>query len=215
MTCSWVPIDGAGVVAQAYGASVRAACKCMETAKQVTEQLNAAGLQPRVRRDCAPMRNARNPGRVTVLRLLNQALATQIVCTLRSRRHYYMAFGLIEDSVRQVFLQRAGQQLAHADRIAARIVQLQGAPDFNPRGLTERSHAEYSTGDTLESMIREDLVAERIAIDSSRQMIACLGARDPATRCLMEEFLAGAEAHAATLARLLQRTQGARRLARA
>lgn len=187
----------------------------METAKQVREQLDVAGLQPQVRRDCAPVRNGRHAGRATVLRMLNQALATQIVCTLRSRRHYYMAFGLIEDSVRQIFLQRAGQQLAHADGIAARIVELQGAPDFNPRGLTERSHAEYSTGDSLESMIREDLVAERIAIDSSREMIACLGARDRATRQLMEEFLAGAEAHAAALARLLQRTQGDRRLARA
>jgi bacterioferritin len=183
--------------------------------KQMTEQLNAAAVQPRVHRDCAPVRDGGNPDRATVLRLLNQALATQIVCTLRSRRHYYMACGLIDDSVRQVFLERADQQLAHAGRIAARIVQLEGTPDFSPRGLTERSHAEYSTGDTLEAMIREDLVAERIAIDSSRQMIACLGARDPTTRRLMEEFLAGAEAHAAALAQLLQRAHRAERLARA
>ena len=187
----------------------------MDTANKATEQVNADGLQPHVHRGCASVRDARNPERATVLQLLNQALATHIVCTLRSRRHYYTAFGVIADSVRQVFLQRAEQQLAHADRIAARIVQLHGAPDFNPRGLTERSHAEYIIGDTLESMIREDLVAERIAVESSRQMIACLGARDPTTRRLMEEVLAGAEAHAAILARLLPRAQGARRLARA
>jgi len=187
----------------------------METAKQVREPPDASGLQPRALGGCAPVRDASKPERATVLRLLNQALATHIVCTLRSRRHYYTACGAIADSVRQVFLQRAEQQLAHAGRIAARIVQLHGAPDFNPRGLTERSHAEYLTGDTLESMIREDLVAERIAIDSARQMIACLGAGDPATRRLLEEVLAGAEAHAAALALLLQRAQGARRLARA
>jgi bacterioferritin len=188
----------------------------METAKQVIQQLDSAGLEQRVRsRRRASARNSRSPEGSTVLRLLNQALATQIVCTLRSRRHYYTAFGLIADSLRQSFLQRAKQHMAHADRIAARIVQLQGAPDFNPRGLTERSHAEYITGDTLESMIREDLVAERIAIDSCRQMVAYLGARDPTTRRLIGEVLTGAEEHAAGLARLLRRTQPAQRLARA
>ena len=189
----------------------------METMKPVIEQVDAGGPHERVRpgRGRASVADGRGPECATVLRLLNQALATQIVCTLRSRRHYYTAFGLTADSVRQVFLQRAEQHLAHAGRIAARIVELHGGPDFSPRGLTERSHAEYITGDTLESMIREDLVAERIAIDSARQMIACLGARDPATRHLMEEVLAGAEEHAAALARLLQRARPARRLARA
>jgi bacterioferritin len=152
--------------------------------------------------------------RVTVLRLLNEALATAIVCTLRYRHHYFMAFGLEADSVRNEFLEHAQQELAHADRIAARIVQLNGEPDFNPQGLVARSHAEYVVGTTLESMIREDLVAERIAIDSYRQMVAYLGARDPTTRRLMEEILANEEEHAEVLASLLQTVSSGARSAR-
>jgi bacterioferritin len=178
----------------------------METAKHLGEQ--RAG-------EVATLRERGSPDRAVVLRLLNQALATQIVCTLRYRRHYCMASGLVADPVRQVFLEHAQQQLADADRIAARIVQLDGAPDFDPRGLTERSHAEYITGDTLEAMMREDLVAERIAIDSYRQMIQYLRSRDPGTRRLMEEVLAAEEKHAAALASLLQRVRSAWQVARA
>ena len=172
-----------------------------------------APLGARARQDVACGAATRGYGadRDTVLRLLNQALATALVCTLRYRRHYFMASGLEADSVRQEFLERAQQKLQHADRIAARIVQLDGEPDFNPRGLTERSHAEYIAGDSLQSMIREDLVAERIAIDSYRQMIACLAARDPGTRRLLRELLARDEVHARDLASRLQAVSSAAR----
>ncbi len=177
---------------------------------------DVATLRARARQDlgCGAVTRGYGADRAAVLRLLNEALATEIVCTLRYRRHYFMAFGLEAESVRDEFLQHAQQELAHADRIAARIVQLNGEPDFNPHGLAERSHAEYIVGDTLESMIREDLVAERIAIDSYRQMIAYLGARDPTTRRLMEEILANEEEHAEDLASLLQNVGAAGRVAR-
>jgi bacterioferritin len=154
--------------------------------------------------------------RAAVLRWLNAALATEIMCTLRYRRHYFMAcgVGVFPESVRQEFLEHAQQELTHADRIAARIVQLNGEPDFNPRGLTERGHTEYIVGHTLESMIREQLVAERIAIDSYRQMISYLGARDSYTRRLMEEILANEEEHAADLASFLQGVGSRARTAR-
>ena len=142
--------------------------------------------------------------RETVLRLLNEALATEIVCTLRYRRHYFMANGLASESVKAEFLEHAQEEQGHADRLAARIVQLEGEPDFNPRTLTERSHAEYVPGDSLESMIREDLVAERIAIDSYREMVNYIGPRDPTTRRLLEEILANEEEHAEDLSSLLR-----------
>ena len=174
---------------------------------------DVAPLRARARRDVAGGAVTRGYGadRDTMLRLLNQALATALVCTLRYRRHYFMASGPEAESVRQEFLERAQQKLEHADRIAARIVELNGEPDFNPRGLTERSHAEYIAGDSLQSMIREDLVAERIAIDSYRQMIACLAAGDPGTRRLLEELLARDELHAGHLASRLQGVSSAAR----
>ena len=140
----------------------------------------------------------------TVLRLLNEALATELVCTLRYRRHYFMADGLAAESVKQEFMEHAQQELAHADRIAARIVQLDGEPNFDPHGLAERSHAEYVAGRSLESMIREDLVAERIAIDSYKEAIGYLGNQDPTTRRLFEEILAQEEEHAEDLSSMLQ-----------
>jgi len=109
---------------------------------------------------------------------------------LRYRRHYFIADGLEAEAVKQEFLTHAEQELAHADRIAARIVQLDGEPNFDPRGLAERSHAEYVAGDSLAAMIREDLVAERIAIDSYKEMIRFVGTHDPTTRRLLEEILA-------------------------
>src|SRR6185312_2269729 len=114
--------------------------------------------------------------RDTVIKLLNEALATEIVCTLRYKRHYYMASGIHAEGVAAEFLEHAGEEQAHADQIAERIVQLGGAPDFSPDGLASRSHAEYVEGETLEDMIKEDLIAERIAIDSYREMINYLGA---------------------------------------
>src|SRR4051812_29153290 len=124
--------------------------------------------------------------RETVIKLLNEALATEIVCVLRYRRHYFMAQGIEAESVSQEFLQHANEEQAHADEIAARIVQLDGAPDFNPAGLLSKSHSEYVEGTTLIDMIREDLVAERIAIDSYRDIIQYIGDKDPTTRRIME-----------------------------
>ena len=142
----------------------------------------------------------------TVLRLLNEALATEIVCTLRYRRHYFMANGMNAESVKAEFKEHADQELMHADQIAERIIQLGGEPDFNPASLTERSHAEYVEGRSLEDMIKEDLVAERIAIDSYREMIRYFGDRDPTSRRLLEEILATEEEHAEDLSSLLAKT---------
>jgi bacterioferritin len=142
--------------------------------------------------------------REVVLRLLNEALATEIVCALRYKRHHFMAKGIHAESVAAEFLEHAVEEQRHADQIAARIVQLGGAPDFSPGGLTSRSHAEYVEGETLEDMIKEDLVAERIAIDSYREIVAYLADADPTTRRLMEEILAKEEEHADDLANLLE-----------
>ena len=140
----------------------------------------------------------------TVLKLLNQALATEIVCTLRYRRHYFMANGMNSEAVKNEFKEHADQELSHVDMIAERIVQLGGEPDFNPETLTDRSHAEYVEGETLEDMIKENLVAERIAIDSYREMIRYFGEKDPTTRRLIEGILAVEEEHAEDLSSLLR-----------
>jgi bacterioferritin len=142
--------------------------------------------------------------RETVIKLLNEALATEIVCVLRYKRHYFMASGIHAEGVAAEFLEHANDEQGHADQIAARIVQLQGEPDFNPQGLLTRSHAEYVEGDTLVDMIKEDLVAERIAIDSYREMINYFGTDDPTSRCLMEDILAVEEEHADDLVNLLE-----------
>jgi bacterioferritin len=142
--------------------------------------------------------------RATVVKLLNEALATEIVCTLRYRRHYFMASGINAESVAQEFLQHANEEQQHADQIAARIVQLKGEPNFNPEGLLTRSHAEYVEGDSLIDMIKENLVAERIAIDSYREMINYFGNDDPTTRRMMEEILAVEEEHADDLVNMLE-----------
>jgi bacterioferritin len=138
-----------------------------------------------------------------VLRLLNEALATELVCILRYRRHYFMAKGIHSDSVKSEFLQHAQEEQAHADALAERIVQLGGEPNFSPAGILDRSHSEYAEGTTLEDMIKEDLIAERIAIDSYREMIEYIGGDDPTTRRLLEEVTAKEEEHAEDLASLL------------
>ena len=143
--------------------------------------------------------------RETVVKLLNEALATEIVCTLRYRRHYFMASGINAESVAAEFLQHANEEQGHADQIAQRIVQLQGEPNFNPEGLLMRSHAEYVEGTNLIDMIKEDLVAERIAIDSYREMITYLGNQDPTSRRMMEDILAVEEEHADDLVNMLQK----------
>ena len=141
--------------------------------------------------------------RETVIKVLNEALATEIVCVLRYKRHYFMASGIHAEGVAAEFLQHANDEQGHADQIAARIVQLGGEPNFNPEGLLTRSHAEYVEGETLTDMIKEDLVAERIAIDSYRDIIRYLGNDDPTTRRMMEEILAVEEEHADDLVNLL------------
>jgi bacterioferritin len=141
--------------------------------------------------------------RETVIRLLNEALATELVCVLRYKRHYFMADGIHADPVAAEFLQHATEEQGHADQIAARIVQPGGEPNFSPEGLATRSHAEYVEGNSLKEMIEEDLVAERIAIESYREMAQYLGDKDSTTRRLMEEILAVEEEHADDLVSLL------------
>ena len=143
--------------------------------------------------------------RETVVKLLNEALATEIVCVLRYRRHYFMAAGINAESVAAEFLQHSNEEQGHADQISQRIVQLQGEPNFNPEGLLTRSHAEYVEGTSLTDMIKEDLVAERIAIDSYREMINYLGSDDPTSRRMMEDILSVEEEHADDLVNMLQK----------
>jgi bacterioferritin len=142
--------------------------------------------------------------RKTVIKLLNEALATEIVCVLRYKRHYFMAAGIHADPVATEFLAHANEEMQHADRIAERIVQLRGEPNFSPDGLSLRSHAEYVEGDSLKEMIKEDLVAERVAIESYREMVAYIAEKDPTTRRMLEEILASEEEHADDLASLLE-----------
>jgi bacterioferritin len=146
--------------------------------------------------------------RDVVVKLLNEALATEIICVLRYKRHYFMAKGIHAEGVVAEFAEHAADEQQHADQIAERITQLGGAPNFSPEGLATRSHAEYVEGDSLEDMIKEDLVAERIAIDSYREMVEYFGMKDITTRRLMEEILAKEEEHADDLANLLDNFRG-------
>lgn len=138
------------------------------------------------------------------IQLLNDALATEIVCTLRYKRHYYMASGIHSQAVADEFLEHAKEEQDHADRIAERIVQLDGAPDFNPQGLLTRSHAQYVEGNSLVDMIKENLIAERIAIESYLEMIRWFGDNDPTSRRLLEFVLEQEEEHADDMKSLLE-----------
>jgi bacterioferritin len=142
--------------------------------------------------------------RSVVIGMLNQALATELVCVLRYNRHYFMAKGIHSEPVRAEFLAHAGEEMSHAGALAKRIVELGGAPDFSPDGMSARSHAEYVEGEGLGSMIREDLVAERVAIESYREMIAWLGGNDPTTQKMLKDILASEEEHAEDLSSLLE-----------
>jgi len=142
--------------------------------------------------------------RENVIETLNEALATELVCVLRYKRHYFMAAGIHAAPVAAEFLAHATEEMAHADLLAKRIIELGGEPNFSPDGLAARSHAEYVEGDSLKSMITEDLIAERIAIESYREMIAYLGNRDPSTVRMLEEILASEEEHAEDLSSLLK-----------
>ena len=141
--------------------------------------------------------------RETVIKLLNEALATELVCVLRYKRHYFMATGIHAEPVAAEFQQHAKEEQGHADEIAERITQLGGEPNFHPEGILTRSHSEYVEGDSLTDMIREDLIAERIAIDSYAEMIRYVGEDDPSTRRMLEEILAKEEEHADDMAKLL------------
>ena len=141
--------------------------------------------------------------RETVIKILNEALATEIVCVLRYKRHYFMAQGIHADPIAQEFLQHANEEQGHADELASRIVQLGGSPNFSPEGLLARSHSEYVEGQNLVDMIREDLIAERVAIDSYTEMIRYIGDDDITTRRMLEGILAVEEEHADDLASFL------------
>jgi bacterioferritin len=141
--------------------------------------------------------------REAVVQVLNEALATELVCVLRYKRHYYMASGIHSQAVAEEFLEHSKEEQEHADMIAERITQLDGAPDFNPEGLLTRSHSQYVEGDSLVEMIKEDLVAERIAIESYSEIIRYLGDKDPTSRRVMEEVLGKEEEHAEEMKTLL------------
>ena len=141
--------------------------------------------------------------REAIVKLLNNALATELVCVLRYRRHYFMAKGLESKSIAAEFLAHSNEELGHADLLAERIVQLGGEPDLSPDSLSARSHAEYIEADSLVNMIKEDLIAERVAIDSYRETIQYLGDQDSTTRRMLENILAIEEEHADDLADLL------------
>lgn len=142
--------------------------------------------------------------REVVIKMLNEALASELVCVLRYKRHHFMVSGLSAQNVAQEFLEHATQEQAHADLIARRIVQIGGQPNFSPEGLLGRSHTEYIEGETLVGMIEEDLVAERVGIDSYREVIAYLADDDPTTRRMLEGILAMEEEHAEDLSSLLK-----------
>lgn len=141
--------------------------------------------------------------RETVIRILNEVLATEIVCVLRYKRHYYMATGIHAQAVAEEFLEHAKEEQEHADIAAERITQLGGEPDFNPAGLATRSHSQYVEGTSLLDMVREDLIAERIAVDSYREIIRYLGDDDPTTRIAMEQIMSKEEEHADDMKKLL------------
>ena len=143
--------------------------------------------------------------REAVVEMLNDALATELLCVLRYKRHYFTVTGRGNGQVKAEFLEHAQQEQEHADQIAERIVQLNGSPNFNPATLAQRSHAEYDDSDDVQAMLRADLVAERVAIESYRQMIAAIGDKDPTTRQMLVEIMAVEEEHADDLRDLLSK----------
>ena len=158
----------------------------------------------RANMDQGPITSAYGADRERVVEVLNEALATELVCILRYKRHYFTATGLNAAPVAAEFLQHANEEQQHADQIALRITQLQGEPNFDPEGLATRSHAEYDDSADLLEMVREDLVAERVAIQSYSEIIAWLGSADPTTRRMLEDILAVEEEHADDLLSILE-----------
>jgi len=162
----------------------------------------------REKMDQGPVTESYQADVAKVIEVLNEVLATEIVCTLRYKNHYFMAQGIHSQAVATEFLEHAREEETHVDMVAKRITELNGKPNFNPDGLMTRSHAEYTEGGSLEDMIREDLVAERIAISTYSEIIRWLGNDDPTTRRMIEEILAKEEEHADDLAKLLVRIGG-------
>jgi bacterioferritin len=171
---------------------------------EFTTDLDALRRNAREHMDEGPITEAYGADRDRVVKVLNEVLATELVCVLRYKRHYYMAQGLNSGPVAAEFLEHAGEEQGHADMVAARIVQLQGEPDFNPATLVARSHAEYVAGTDLVDMIKEDLVAERIAISTYQEIVRWLGEGDVTTRRVIEDLLAVEEEHADDLLNLLK-----------
>lgn len=176
----------------------------MATRKSLVIDAESIRKRARAHIDQGAITEGYRADRTAVIKVLNESLATEIVCVLRYRRHHYMASGIHARSVAAEFLEHANEEQSHADQIATRIVQLGGAPDFSPYGLQARSHTEYVEGQGLVEMLKENLVAERIAIDTYHQIIEYLGNDDPTTRRMMEAILASEEEHAEDLSSLLE-----------
>ena len=177
------------------------------TGKGFIENIDAIRKRAREHIEQGAVTDSYKADRNTVISLLNDALATELVCVLRYKRHYFMASGLEAKAVAEEFLEHAREEEAHADALATRIVQLGGEPDFSPDGLASRSHSEYVAGESLHDMMREDLIAERIAVDTYAQIIRYIGDDDPTTRRMLEDILASEEEHADELAAMLDGTR--------
>ena len=190
---------------KASNRSTASRAKSAPAATATSPMSDVATLRARARKsiDKGAVTDSYTADRKVVIKLLNEALATEWVCVLRYLRHYHMASGMLGDAVKAEFLEHAQQEQAHAHSIAERIVQLGGEPDLNPDTITARAHAEYKTGKDLRDMVKEDLVAERIAIDSYREMINYIGDRDTTTKRILEGILAQEEEHADEFADLL------------
>ena len=167
--------------------------------------INEAGLQAaRNSLDDGAVTPAYGPHREAIIKLLNDSLATELVCVLRYKRHHFMATGLDSPKIAEEFMVHANEEAAHADRIAQRIVQLGGEPDFSPSTLLARSHADYDESNDLKTMVRVNLIAERVAVEAYHQMIALIGDKDTTTRRMLEAILADEEEHADELSDWLE-----------
>jgi bacterioferritin len=176
--------------------------------KDFSSDIKKIREQARKHMEAGAVTDGYKANREQVLAVLNEVLATEIVCVLRYKRHYFMARGINAESIKAEFLQHANEEQQHADWVAERITQLNGEPNFNPQGMASRSHSEYQEGSSLVEMIKEDLVAERIAIQSYSEIVRWLGEDDPTTRRLIEEILKMEEEHADDLANMLTKASG-------
>jgi len=198
-----------GAVVPASGTRLRAPSRprlkelSMAIQKEFVSDIGAIRAHARSHLDQGSVTEGYRADRGAVIKILNDALATEIVCVLRYKRHYYMASGIHAKSIAAEFLEHAIEEQGHADQLATRIVQLGGAPDLSPHTLLARSHADYVEGKDIVEMLEEDLIAERIAIDSYRDIIVYLGDDDPTTRRMIESILASEEEHAEDLSTLL------------